>query len=122
MVKSIIKIMVKKRMERLKIKALSVNEAWKGKRYKTPLYKRYEADLGLLLPCVDVPEADKLQIHYIFGLSSKRADYDNCIKQFQDIISKKYNFNDNRIYKAIIEKVDVKKNEEFIKFKIEKYV
>jgi len=108
-------------MEKLKIKALSVNEAWKGQRYKTPLYKRYEQDLGFLLPYLDVPEDCKLQVHYIFGLSSKASDYDNCIKQFQDIISKYYDFNDNRIYKAVIEKEDVKKGEEFIKFKIEEH-
>jgi hypothetical protein len=40
---------------------------------------------------------------------------------FQDTISKKYNFNDNLIYRAFIEKVDVKKGEEYIEFKVEEY-
>ena len=75
-------------MHHIKIKALSVNEAWKGKRFKTLSYKKYEQELTYLLPIIDVPEG-KLQVHYIFGLSNKQSDYDNCIKQFQDIISKK---------------------------------
>ena len=105
-------------MNRVQIKPLSVNKAWRGgRRYKTEDYKRYEADLGFLLPHIDIPEG-KLEIHYIFGVSSKAFDYDNGIKQFQDVISKKYGFNDNRIYMATIEKIDVKKGEEYIEFEI----
>lgn len=107
-------------MIEVKIKPLTVNWAWNGRRFKSNKYKAYETELFYLLPPFKVPEG-KLQVHYIFGLSSKNADYDNCIKQFQDIASKKYGFNDNKIYKAIIEKVDTKKGEEFIKFKIEEY-
>ena len=105
-------------MNKVHIKPLTVNRAWKGRRYKSDGYKAYERDLGLILPRLNVPQG-KLQVHYIFGLSSKNSDYDNCIKQFQDIISKKYGFNDNKIYKAVIEKVDVKKGEEFIQFEID---
>ena len=104
-------------MNRVKIKALSVNDAWRGRRFKTPEYTAYERDLGLLLPKIDIPKG-KLQVKYIFGLSSRGSDYDNCIKQFQDTLSKKYDFNDNRIYRVIIEKVDVKKGEEYIDFEI----
>ena len=108
-------------MNSIQIKPLTVNKAWRGgRRFKTNEYKAYEADLSLLLPNIDVPEG-KLQVHYIFGLSNKASDYDNCIKQFQDIISKQYGFNDNKIYKAVVEKVDVKKGEEFIKFEIKEY-
>ena len=106
-------------MNKLKIKPLSVNAAWKGRRYKTEDYVRYGADLGLLLPKIDVPEG-KLSIHYIFGLSSRGSDYDNLIKPFQDIISQAYGFNDNQIYQAIIEKEIVKKGEEYIAFEIRK--
>ena len=107
-------------MIKIQIKPLTVNQAWMGKRYKTKDYKAYEASLGLILPPYSVPEG-KLEVYYRFGLSSKNADYDNCIKQFQDIISKKYDFNDNRIYRAVIEKVDVKKGNEFIQFEIKAY-
>lgn len=103
---------------KLDIKPLSVNEAWQGKRYKTPAHKRYRADLHLLLPPkLDIPEG-KLVISFEFGLSNKRADYDNIIKPLQDQIATKYGFDDSRIYSAIIRKVDVKKGQEYVKFNI----
>jgi len=105
---------------KIMIKALSVNSAWKGQRFKTKAYKDYEQELLLLLPKYNIPEG-KLKAYYIFGLSSKNADGDNCIKQFQDIVAKKYGFNDKVIYKWDIEKVDVLKGEEFIEFKFESY-
>ncbi len=107
-------------MQIINIKPLSVNEAFQGRRFKTNKYKQYEHDLLYLLPKIKVPEG-KLKVYYEFGLSNKNADGDNCIKQFQDIISKKYNFNDKQIYKWEVIKVDVKKGEEYIKFKINGY-
>ena len=104
-------------MNKVKIKPLSANNAWQGRRYKTEDYKVYERDLGFLLPKIDVPTG-RLQVKYTFGLSNKGADGDNCIKQFQDIISKKYGFNDNKIYHWDVWKVDVKKGEEYIEFEI----
>ena len=105
---------------KINIKPLSVNDAWKGRRFKTDIYKDYEQQLLYTLPKIKVPEG-KLKVKYIFGLSNKGADGDNCIKQFQDILSKKYGFNDNKIYKWIIEKKDVEKGKEFIEFNINKY-
>ena len=40
------------------------------------------------------------------------------IKNFVDILSKKYHFNDSLIYRGIIEKVIVPKGKEYIKFEI----
>ena len=106
-------------MIKVNIKPLSVNNAWRGRRFKTEDYKQYEKDLAILLPKMKVPFGE-LEVWYEFGLSSKNADGDNCIKQFQDIISSCYGFNDRQIYKWNIEKVIVKKGEEYIKFKISK--
>jgi len=103
---------------RINIKPLSANRAFKGRRFRTEEYKSYEKELSYLLPNLKVT-AGKLKVRYVFGLSSKNADGDNCIKQFQDIISEKYNFNDKDIYKWDVEKVDVKKGDEFIEFEIE---
>ena len=50
--------------------------------------------------------------------SSRWADIDNWLKLFIDVLQKKYGFNDNRIYKLIIEKEITKKWEEFIEFNI----
>jgi hypothetical protein len=106
---------------KIQIKPLTVNKAWRGgRRFKTAEYLQYEDELSMLLPKMDIPEG-KLQVEYVFGLSNKASDYDNCIKQFQDIISKKYDFNDNKIYRAVISKEDVKKGEEFIEFYIGEY-
>lgn len=108
-------------MIEVKLKPLSVNEAWCGRRTKTAKYRRYCRDLTLMLPRkIHVPEG-KLEIRFIFYLSSKLADYDNPIKPTQDIICAKYGINDNRIYRAVIDKVDVPKKEEKIEFSIIKY-
>ena len=105
---------------KIKIKPLSVNECWKGRRFKTLKYKSYIIDVFSKLKPLDIPDG-KLYLIVELGLSSKNADWDNPVKPFQDILQKKYGFNDNRIYKATVEKVDVKKGDEYIKFTIESY-
>lgn len=102
------------------IKPLSVNQAWQGKRFKTPEYKGFEKQLLLMLKKIKVPEG-KLLLKATFGLSSKNADWDNPIKPFQDVLQKKYGFDDRRIYRGEIEKVDVEKGKEFIEFQILKF-
>jgi Holliday junction resolvase RusA-like endonuclease len=60
-------------------------------------------------------------ISYKLYHSSEGSDIDNFLKLFNDILSKKYGFNDNKIYKIEIEKFIVKKGSEAIEFKIEHY-
>jgi Holliday junction resolvase RusA-like endonuclease len=102
---------------RIAIKPLSVNQCWQGKRFKTPKYKNYEKELMYRLPALKLPPAP---YHLIlkFGFSSKLADWDNPVKPFQDILQKRYNFDDRDIFKATVEKEIVKKGAEFIEFKI----
>ena len=102
------------------IKPLSINQAWKGKRYKTNNYKSFERSLLYLLPQLNVPDG-KLQLNLEFGFSNRGSDLDNPVKMVQDILSKKYGFNDNLIYRIILDKVIVKKGDEYIKFKIIEY-
>ena len=78
----------------IKIKPLSVNQCWAGKRFKTPKYKAYEKELLLILPKNYKVPLGMLEISFTWGFSSKLSDYDNPIKAFQDILQKKYNFND----------------------------
>lgn len=101
----------------INIKPLSVNQCWQGRRFKTPTYKKYEKELLLLLPKLTIPEG-KLEIIITFGFSSKASDWDNPIKPFQDILQKRYKFNDSRVYKATVKKEIVKKGKEFIEFTI----
>ena len=107
-------------MPRINIKPLSVNQAWQGKRFKAPIYRKYEKEILLLLPRVYIPD-EKISLTLVFGLSSKNADIDNPVKCFVDCLQKKYEFNDRHIYKMTIEKVDVKKGDEFIDFTIEPF-
>jgi Holliday junction resolvase RusA-like endonuclease len=105
-------------MIRIDVKPLSVNETWKGKRYKTNAYLSYEKLLMYLLPKIEIPKAPYL-IKFEFGFSSKGSDWDNPIKPLQDVLQKKYGFNDKDVYEAVVSKKIVKKGEEYLKFKIE---
>ena len=104
-------------MIEIKIKPLSVNECFQGRRFKTPKYKSYEIEALLKLPKLVIPTR-KLKVVYEFGLSNILADYDNIIKPFQDILQKKYGFSDSSIWKAEIRKIKVDKGKEFIRFEI----
>jgi len=103
----------------LKIKPLSLNHAYCGRRFKTPELEYFKQQVYLFTPKnLKIPEG-KLAVKYVFGVSSKNADGDNLIKAFQDAISEKYGFNDKIIYKWEVEKIDVEKGSEFISFSIE---
>ena len=98
-------------------KPLSVNACWQGKRFKTPLYKDYEKEILELLPeKYEIPEGD-LQVRYEFGLNTM-ADWDNPVKPLQDILQKKYDFDDRRIMKAEVIKKVVKRGEGYFNFEI----
>jgi len=100
-----------------KIKPLSVNDCWQGRRFKTPKYKAYEKQLLYTLPPLEVPKPP-LTINFVFGFSSAASDWDNPIKPLQDILQKKYGFNDKDIHKATVEKVKVRKGDEFFNVSI----
>lgn len=100
------------------IKPLSVNTCWQGKRFKTPAYKRYEQELMLSLPKRDIPRPP-YSIYFEFGLSSSLSDWDNPVKPLQDILQKKYKFNDKDIIYAQVRKYKVDKGNEFFLVRIE---
>lgn len=100
------------------IKPLSVNDAWQGRRFKSPRYKAYEKEMLLRLPAGKLPPPP-YRIFYEFGFSNRQSDYDNPCKPLGDILQKKYGFNDNAIYEAHIRKEIVKKGGEYIKVRIE---
>lgn len=103
---------------KIKIKALSVNKCWQGRRFKTPEYLAYEKELMYLLPKEYTIPEDNLFLSIEVGMSSSLSDLDNVCKPFQDILQKKYNFNDKRINKIQMYKTKVKKGEEYISFEI----
>jgi len=102
---------------RLNIKPLSVNEAWQGKRFKTRKYSAYIREMLNLLPPLDVPSG-YIEFEATVGYSNSNADIDNFLKPFIDCLQKKYGFNDNKIYRLIINKEIVKKGDEFIEWQL----
>jgi Holliday junction resolvase RusA-like endonuclease len=104
-------------MNRLDIKPLSVNEAFYGQRVKTAKYRTYQKEVLLRLKPMKLGSG-KLSLSIHFGFSSKGSDIDNCVKQFTDCLSKKYGFNDNRIYRLEVTKEIVPKGQEFIEYSI----
>lgn len=104
-------------MPKVKIKPISVNTCWQGRRFKTPAYKEFEAEMLKKMPEITLPPAP-FAIHLSFGFSNKASDIDNPIKPTLDLIQKKYNINDKDIYFMSVQKNIVKKGEEFISFDI----
>ena len=104
-------------MTKIEITPLSVNRAWMGKRFKTPMYKKYETIVLLLLPKLEIP-APPFKVNIQLGFSSPLSDIDNPLKPLIDILQKKYGINDKHIEILHIEKQIVKKNNEFICFEI----
>lgn len=96
---------------------MSVNEAWKGRRFKTDKYKTYEKAVLLMLSQKQ-PPPPPFQIHFNLGVSNMAFDIDNAIKPFMDILQKKYGFNDRDIMKLTINKTITDKGSEFIGFEL----
>lgn len=107
-------------MFRLNIRALSLNSAYRGRRFATKELKEYKEALFRMLPRKSVPEG-KLSVRFVFGVSSKASDVDNLVKNVMDALAEAYGFNDNRVYKLTVEKKDVPKSQEYIEFEITAY-
>lgn len=99
----------------LNIKPLSVNEAWQGQRFKTQKYLDFEKLVLLSLKPMAVPDPP-YSVSFEFGMSNSLSDYDNAVKPLQDVLQKKYGFNDKDIFEAHIRKVKVAKGQEYFKF------
>jgi Holliday junction resolvase RusA-like endonuclease len=108
-------------MIKLEIKPLSVNEAFKGRRFKTDAYHTFERIVTLILPkAYPIPEPP-FEIILEWGFSSSSSDWDNPIKSFQDILAKKYGFNDKLIEQGVVRKMKVPKGKEYIKFELKHF-
>lgn len=104
-------------MQKINIKTLSVNEAWKGRRIKTAKYVKYERDMLILLP--NLPHIEPpYRLNIVVGFSNKASDLDNILKPFIDILQKKYKINDKYIEILHVEKQIVTKKNEFISFEL----
>lgn len=89
-----------------KTKPLSVNEAWRGKRFKTPKYLSYETEMLLLLPNKK-KVSGYVEVVYRFGIPQRFdvIDVGNFEKLISDIIVKKgYIDDDSKIVRMVLEK------------------
>lgn len=107
-------------MIELQIKPLSVNEAFKGVRYKTAKYDTFITKMLWILPKITLPQAP-YSIEIVLGYSSKSSDIDNGLKSLLDCLVKKYGFDDREIYQMNVKKEITKKGSEFIKFNVTSY-
>ena len=107
-----------KTMIKINIKALSTNQLWTGRRFKTDKYKGYEKELFYLLPKMKIPDKTPLYLKIKTGFSNRNSDLSNMLKSFEDILCKKYGINDKWNFKILLEKEIVKKGEEYISFSI----
>ena len=106
---------------KIPIKALSVNRAWQGRRFKSSFYKQFEKDVTMLLPQAKRTITGEIEVYYTFYVKSYAlTDTDNLVKPIQDILTKRGYFKDDRqivFYSA--EKV--RSNEEAIEIQILEY-
>ena len=110
-------------MTKIPLKAISVNEAYYGRRFPSAKLSQFKKDLYRMLPGIHkIDVVAKLSISYEFGVSSKGSDVDNLIKAFQDVLSEKFGFNDNKVYEIHAIKIDVKKGQEYIGYEMKSIV
>jgi Holliday junction resolvase RusA-like endonuclease len=104
---------------KINIRPLSVNECFKGRRYRTDKYNSFISKMINLLPNkIEIPNENNIKIAIQFGFSSRASDIDNCCKSFLDCLVKKYKVDDRNIYEMHVFKDIVKKGDEYIRFKI----
>ena len=106
---------------KVNIKPLSVNQAWQGKRFKTPKYKAFEKEFIAKLPAMTVSKNAKIKVIIHYGFSSKLSDIDNPTKLVLDCLVKKYGFDDRQIYVLEQTKEIVKKGNEYISINLSEF-
>jgi hypothetical protein len=102
---------------RIPVKPLSVNNAWKGRRFRSDEYKQFQKIVAFSLPKISIPEPP-YAIYFKFGFSNKASDWDNPIKPLQDCLAARYGFNDKLIRRAVVETEIVSKGSEYFEFEI----
>ena len=79
-----------------KIKPISVNQAFQGRRFKTKLYKDYERSLHALGGNFERITGDVEVIIELYLKNDKRADADNTLKPILDYLTKAGAYEDDR--------------------------
>ena len=103
----------------IKARALTVNKAWQGRRFKTKEYESFEKEVMYQLPKMQVK--GEVEMSYKFRLKNYAiTDVSNLLKCLEDIIVKAGLIEDDRkVVKIIAEKM--KNNDESIQILIKQY-
>ena len=80
----------------IKVKPLSINKAFIGRRWKTSECKAYEKELWYLLPSYKMITGEYELILEFYLKTYKRSDLSNLIKVLEDIIVKRGYVTDDR--------------------------
>ena len=107
-------------MFEIPIKPISINDAYKGRRYSTDEHKKFKDLASILLRKLNLPKLRPKQEFYViyrFHIG-RSADYDNCIKVVQDQICNALGVDDRWIGSCYVKKIKAKKGDEKIEFNI----
>lgn len=110
----------------LKVDPLSVNKAWKGRRFKTKEYDRFERDVAMSLQvCPDENTSkEEVFVYYVFHIRNYGgADTFNMEKTLSDMLVKRgYIYDDRYIRAGYVRKEKVDRyGHEFIEIQISPY-
>ncbi len=106
----------------LRIKPISINICWQGRRFKTKEYKQFCKDIAILLePYKNIRFNGYVEVNYKWYTKNwKVTDWDNKIKPFQDCLVNSGIIKDDRfIMKGNVEKIP--SETDYIKFEIKEY-
>jgi len=107
----------------LRMKPLSTNKAWQGRRFKTKEYKAFEKEsLIRLMQYKHIRYYSKIEVYFAFHIKNvAMSDVDNFLKQTIDSLVKSGIIKDDRnILRIVAEKF--KSNEEFIEIIIKEFI
>jgi Holliday junction resolvase RusA-like endonuclease len=101
------------------MKPLTVSKAWQGRRFKTPMYKKWETDVQYFIPRKKYKGKVDVTIE-LFIKNDKMMDVDNVLKTLLDSMKKSGIYEDDRfIYALHVHKEHSKK--EYIRVTIAPY-
>ena len=107
-------------MYHIPVQALSQNQAWKGRRYKSPEYRQYQQTINAYLKTLQLPKLKPKEEYFLlyeFGIPT-RQDASNCVKLFEDILSDHLGTNDRYVMQFHCRKVITKREDCYIKFDV----
>ena len=106
----------------MQVKPLSANQMYyRSKRSKSAAYVAYQNDIRDQLMGIEWPfGTDPVTFEIEGGFSNRAADLDNIIKPVLDTLQVVFDkeFNDNKVYKLLLNKEIVEKGKEYVDIKV----